>query len=156
MGKELEGAARTNLKKTLTFRTGQNDNIWKEIDTQWTPCSPLTAPKVLENGRALITLVQGNAESKVLCTGFTRTGNRYTRLIKALRRKGYIPTGAKVRGVMRDKKFVNVRVNARKESFWAGDKIIIQINSKGKGGIREMERRKEEEKLMSGKTSLTK
>lgn len=156
MGKELEGAARTSLKRALTFRAGQNDNLRKELDAQWTPRNVSTTPKILENGRALITLVQGNAESRILCTGFTRTGNKYTRLIKALRRKGYIPIGAKVRGVMRDKKFVNVRVNARKESFWAGDKIIIQINSKGKGGIREMKRGKEEEKLMSGKTSLTK
>jgi len=130
MGKQLQGTIRAHPKKNIQFRIRKDENIRKEIDAKWNPYNALITPKISENGHALIIIKQKDIESKILCTGFTRIGNKYTRLIKALRSKGYIPIGRKVRGVMRDKKFMNVKVNVRKESFMAGDRIIIDIDGK--------------------------
>lgn len=127
MGKQLRTFVRTNTKPNPLYRLAKIKCIRKEIDVQWNPSSTLTVPKVSEDGQALITIITKNIESKVLCTGFNSRGNKYTKLLKVLRSNGHIPKGVRVRSIMKDKKFVNIRVNARTESFIPGDKIIIDI-----------------------------
>ena len=73
--------------------------------------------------------------------------NKFPFLIFSLKKKGLIPNGTKVKEVMIDKDFINVKANIKKDCFFAGDRIILIISedrtkaiSKRKGKKRQIGR----------------
>ena len=135
MGKEIAGIERVSHKQRFIPRPLHSVNLKTELNTQWNPSSSLLTPKIVENGRILITIVFGHLANTVLCSGFAKYGNDYNKLVKMLRRLGYIPIGCKVQKLMIDKGFVNMKVDVRKDTFSAGERIIVVINNKRKIGI---------------------
>ena len=134
MGKEITGAIRPIWKRPAGHRVPRSVDPQKELAIQWDSHNSLTQPRVVENAGVLVTVHYAGVERRVLCTGLTRRGNRYHTLIRTLRRKGVIPAGARVKGLMIDKGFVNVGVNPKKECFLAGDRIVVVVDSKAKTG----------------------
>eukprot|EP00826_Nyctotherus_ovalis_P029979 TRINITY_DN2378_c0_g2_i10.p1 TRINITY_DN2378_c0_g2~~TRINITY_DN2378_c0_g2_i10.p1 ORF type:complete len:137 (-),score=29.64 TRINITY_DN2378_c0_g2_i10:47-457(-) len=121
MGKEQPGITRACFKKSVSLRPSLD--LSRELSSHWNPSLSLSSATITENGRILITVVAGRCVSTFLCAGFSRCGNGYVKLVCMLRSKGYIPAGARVKRLLVDKGFVNVRAEWN-EVFSAGERII--------------------------------
>ena len=138
MGKQMLNANRHIYKKPVTYRASQIINIKREFSIHWSQSESISFIKMMENGRVLITIVSGYSEHRIMCSGFSLVGNKYHRLIKMLRKKGYINKEKKVDKILVDKGFMNIRVDQRKDQFLSGDKIVIMVSNKGPSCIRKI------------------
>ena len=141
MGKESASVKRLSLRKLYTVNQHQSFNIKDELSTQWNPCNSL--PKPIENGRVLVTISTDKDSNTYVCGGFFQYGNPYYRLIKMLRMNKCIPAGAKVKTLLLDRGFIDIKIETWKELFSSGEKIMVVV-SKMKTGIRKIEKLKEE------------
>ncbi len=127
MGKEISGTERPRNRRPHS--SIHNAELMNEFAVQWDPHNVLTSRShLIENGRVLVTIRTPTSEKVVACTGFPHRGNRYSSLVKILRRKGLIPSRARVSSVLLDKGIVDVRADPQKECFLAGDKVILLLN----------------------------
>ncbi len=140
MGKEIAGAVRSMRKRPLHHPNTGHVDAQKELALQWDSTNSLSQSRVVENAGVLVTVLAAGKEKRVLCTGFSRRGNRYHTLIRVLRRHGVIPTGARVKALWVDKGFVNVRADPKKECFLAGDRLIVVVEAKARPVIRKLSR----------------
>lgn len=140
----MKGIILRSHRKPFVFRGIHMIDIKREIDEQWNPSKSMTKPKIKENGKVLVSISSGSTESRVLCEGLAREGNSYGRLLRVLRTRGYIPAGRRVTAVLVDKGFANFRVQARKDSFGSGEKIVVALGGRGRNPVRRAARAKDE------------
>ena len=138
MGKEIKGVIQCSSRKSFVSHGMNTIDFKREIDTQWNPCQPPNIPIIKENGKVVVSIISGYAEKKVICGGLALYGNSYCKLLKMLRKKGYIHSGKRVQRIFIDKGFVNVRVESRNDYFSAGEKIILILNRGLKKSIRKV------------------
>ena len=129
MGKESSGAKRLVEKKTSQRRDTQSEDAQRELAMQWDPSKGVVSrAQIVENGGVVVTIRTTTNEKVVTCNGFSKRGNKYSQLVKILRRKGFIPTRARINSFLLDKGFVDIRADPSKECFLAGDRLILLLN----------------------------
>ena len=129
MGKEVSGARRIIGKRRWPRRDVSSIEPQKELAIQWDPKQEVVSQtQVAENGGVVVTIKTTTSEKVVACTGFSRRGNKYSHLVKILRRKNLIPSRARINSILLDRGFVDVRADPNKECFFAGDRLILLLN----------------------------
>eukprot|EP00826_Nyctotherus_ovalis_P063842 TRINITY_DN9361_c0_g4_i6.p1 TRINITY_DN9361_c0_g4~~TRINITY_DN9361_c0_g4_i6.p1 ORF type:complete len:162 (+),score=28.46 TRINITY_DN9361_c0_g4_i6:115-600(+) len=156
MGKEMKGVILHSHRKPFIFRGIHTIDIKREANEQWNPCKSMIKPKIKENGKVLVSIISGCTESRVLCEGLARQGNSYSRLLRILRTRGYIPPGRRVTKVFIDKGFVNLRVESRKDCFGNGEKIILVLGGRGRSVVRKVMKAKDKLYLINQTATMSK
>ena len=129
MGKEISGVKRIVDKKRGQRRNASNVDPQKELAMQWDPKKEVVSQtQVVENGGVVVTIKTTTSEKVFACTGFSRRGNKYSHLVTILRRKGLIPSRARINSFLLDKGFVDIRADPERECFLAGDRLILLLN----------------------------
>eukprot|EP00826_Nyctotherus_ovalis_P039007 TRINITY_DN3709_c0_g1_i6.p2 TRINITY_DN3709_c0_g1~~TRINITY_DN3709_c0_g1_i6.p2 ORF type:complete len:148 (+),score=21.79 TRINITY_DN3709_c0_g1_i6:180-623(+) len=129
MGKETYGLKSRREYSGSSSTYADKQYIQRMIDQQWSSSAPsLSIKDIIEDGRAVILIKKGAEESSVVCKGLKYTGNKYKDLIKVLKKKRIVP---KERGrimLFVKKEFLWGLANRIKDTFAAGDCILVVIN----------------------------
>ena len=146
MGKEAICVMRPVSKKVLPVYNFQSADIQQEATNKWDLCETMSQCSIVEDGGVLITVVSQSMEDRFLCTGFTQTGNKFSNLTSALKKKGLISSNGKVKTVLLDKGYVNLKVNVKRDVFSIGDRIILVVEERIKRPIKKISKAKKEYK----------
>eukprot|EP00826_Nyctotherus_ovalis_P064301 TRINITY_DN9428_c0_g1_i9.p1 TRINITY_DN9428_c0_g1~~TRINITY_DN9428_c0_g1_i9.p1 ORF type:complete len:150 (-),score=15.50 TRINITY_DN9428_c0_g1_i9:243-692(-) len=136
MGKEILGATRPTTTIQRLPQTSHTPDVTQELVHQWDPQNLVSEEQVVEDAGVYITLLNETFEDRFFCTGFSCGGNRFSRLIGLLKKKRLIPASMKVKTVLVSQGFVYSKANIRKDSFFAGDRIVLILANRPRKSLK--------------------
>ena len=128
MGKEIGGAYRCVQHPPARRRFIENVNLLQELAHQWLTVNGIASQKELaEDGHVVVTISTRAEDTTLLCTGFANARNKYTDLVKLLRKKGKIPKRGKIESYLVGEGFAMTAVDPAKERFTSGDQVTLVL-----------------------------
>ena len=128
MGKEIIGIIRPIPDTDSLGQIVPYEILIKEATIHWDHHNLATRNQVAWSGSIFITILLGSIRKYVICSGISQSGNRYSTLMRMLRKKGIIPAGNRVKRIMIDKGYANINTDKNNE-FFSGDKLILVVST---------------------------
>ena len=132
MGKEVTSFVRTH-NRTICSTICPFRELLKKSTVDWDVRNLATKTQIVKTNGMKITIIMGNVTKHIICNGLDFYGNKYNTLLKALRKDGVIPSGAKLKRIFIDKGYANINVDPSEELILSEDKLILIIDAKKKG-----------------------